>query len=312
MRVYVHGNCQAPAIATLLREVSPNWEVAAYEVHSQKILDEISLYRDAVTQADVIISQPVHDGYRDRDDLSLSWVRANAKRDVPLVMFPSMFFDGQLTGWRSVSIPGYGMPYQDMLVLHCVALGMNAARITTIVADENVYPESFIEQEMGLSLAEMKRREDAERLDVLLSPFLEEHCRRARLFHVINHPYRQTLTHIANGILKHLGYSLAIPLYGIDLIPLPHVPLPASVQRFMRKHANGKETWDIAETHKFHINQERLTRAEYIFRQVDHLRSFPREELMKQLREPHVLPFLQRLAGAAPGIPGIDIWRKVT
>jgi hypothetical protein len=43
---------------------------------------------------------------------------------------------------------------------------------------------------------------------------------------------------------------------------------------------------------------------------VAHLRSFPREELMARLREPHVLPFLQRLANAAPGIPGIDLWRK--
>ena len=40
MRVYLHGNCQGPAIASLLRQSCPDWDVVAYEVHSEKILAE--------------------------------------------------------------------------------------------------------------------------------------------------------------------------------------------------------------------------------------------------------------------------------
>ncbi len=310
MRVYVHGNCQAPAIATLFGEVFPDWSIASYEVHSEKVLDEIEAYRSAVAEADVIVSQPIHDGYRGRDDLSLAWVRANAKPDTPIVIFPSMFFNGQLVGWRSVSIPGYTIPYQDVLVLHCAALGISATRIISIIANEDVYPDAFIEQEIGLSIDELKRREALDGIDVLLSPFLEEYGRTTRLFHVINHPYRQALVYIANGVLGRLGYGQTVPYLGADCIRLPHVPLSASVQRFLRKNHRGDDSWEIADAHKFHLPKGVLTRAEYVLRVVDHLRTFPRESLMACLQAPHVLPFLQRLAIAAPAIPRIEMWRK--
>jgi hypothetical protein len=188
MRLYVHGNCQAPAIASLIAGQRPDWEIASYEVHVQKIVDETETYRDLVRHADLIISQPVHDGYRDRDDFSLNWIRAAAKPGATLVVFPSMFFDGQLVGWKSVNIPGYGMPYQDMLTLHCAALGISSSRTAAIVLDEELYPESFIAQEIKLSVAEMRRREGSDEIDIHFSPFLECYGEVTPLFHVTNHP----------------------------------------------------------------------------------------------------------------------------
>ena len=124
-----------------------------------------------------------------------------------------MFFDGQLVGWRSVAIPGYGMPYQDMLVLHCAALGMGTNRIAAIVLDEELYPASFISKEINLSIAEMRRREAGDEIDVLISPFLERYGEFAPLFHVINHPGRPALAYVANAILTRLGYAADCAVY---------------------------------------------------------------------------------------------------
>ena len=308
MRVYVHGNCQAPAIASLIGDQFPDWEIASYEVFTDKITDEIETYRDWVTNADIIISQPVHDGYRDRDDLSLKWVRASAKPGAMIVVIPSLFFDGQLVGWKSVSFPGYGMPYQDMLVLHCAALGLGANRISAIVLDEELYPELFISEEIRLSIAEMRRREASDEIDVRISPFLERYGDVRPLFHVINHPCRPALAYMANAILSFLGYAAAIPSTGRECLPFPHVPLTKCVSRFLRARGGDQSEWDIEDGERYHLPAATLTPAEYCARVVEHLRAKPREELIAGLQEPHVKPFLRRLAQTVPGfrelVPG--------
>ena len=310
MRVYVHGNCQAPAIASLIAGQFPNWRVDSYEVFTQTITDQIDAYHDIVAQADIIISQPVHDGYRDRQDLSLSWVRSAAKLGAALVVVPSLFFDGQLVGWRSVAIPGYGMPYQDMLVLHCAAMGMAADRITTIVLDQELYPDSFISSEIKLSIEEMRRREAGDGIDIQFSPFLERYGYRAPLFHVINHPCRPSLAYVANETLAHLGYPATVPFAGPECLRYPHVPLTACVRRFLRARAGGPSEWEIDDGERYHLpTKALLTPAEYCMRVVNHLRPHRREELLQQLQDGHVRPFLERLADKVPGIPGIGMWR---
>jgi hypothetical protein len=309
MRVYVHGNCQAPAIASLIGDQFPDWEIASYEVFTEKLTDEIETYRDWVTNADIIISQPIHEGYRNRDDLSLKWMRAAAKPGATIVVFPSLFFDGQLLGWKSVDIPGYGMPYQDMLVLHCAAMGLGANRIAAIVLDEDLYPESFISEEIKLSIAEMRRREASDEIDVRISPFLDRYGDSRPLFHVINHPCRPALAYTANAVLTHLGYAAAIPFTGRECLPFPHVPLPKCVSRFLRARGGDQSEWETADGERYHLPTATLTPAAYCARVVDHLRTKPPEELLARLQQPHVRPFLHRLAHAVPGIPGIGIWR---
>jgi hypothetical protein len=118
------------------------------------------------------------------------------------------------------------------------------------------------------------------------------------------------LAYIANGVLQQLGYKGAVPFLGADCIPIPHVPLPASVHRYMYRNAGRKADWEIANPRVFHLPTMVLSRADYLLRVVAHLRAFSREQMMARLRDHHVLPFLQRLAIAAPALPRIEIWRK--
>jgi len=287
-----------------------DWDVASYEVFDQKIVDEIDHYYDLVRTSDIIISQPIHDRYRDRDDLSLSWVRAAAKPNTRLVVFPSMHFDGQLVGWRSASIPGYRMDYHDMLLFHFAMIGLSADRINGILLDEDLYSEAFISHEIALSIAEMQRREVVDQIDVPISPFLQEFGRKAQLFHIINHPYRAPLAYMANAILRHLGYAANISAAGPEYLPFPHVPSPPSVVRFFSRQNACPEGWWIEDGHRFHLPNLRYTRAEYQIRAVAHLRRYPREELMECLNGHHVKGFLSRLAASSPALPGIDLWRS--
>ena len=134
MRVYIHGNCQGPAIADMIRGQLPDWDVSSYEVFAANILEEIEHYYELVKTADIIISQPIHGTYRDRGDLSIEWIRATAKPSAQIVVYPSMFFEGQLVSCRSVNVPGYGMDYHDMLLFHFAAIGLREDRISALLS----------------------------------------------------------------------------------------------------------------------------------------------------------------------------------
>lgn len=308
MRVYVHGNCQAPAIAGLLREVYPDWDIEAYEVFNERIIKQIDRYYHFAETADVIITQPIHDGYRNRADLSLSWLRSVARPSTRFVSFPSMFFDGQLVGCRSVKIPAFGMPYHDALLLHLKAAGVSVAEITDILLKEELYPESFIREQIKLSIDEMCRREVADGIDVPLSPFLEEFAYQTQLFHVINHPCRPALAFIANKILESLGFPRRVSLVGMEYIPFPHIPFLPAVRKLISWRGDGLEGWSLSDAELYHLPNRKLSPPDYYMFACEHLNSFAHAVLEECLSEPHVRTFLSRVARSMAWVPDIQRW----
>jgi hypothetical protein len=308
MKVYVHGNCQAPAIASMIANDFPQWDVFSYEVFGDDIIGpSIDHYYELARTADIIISQPIHLNYRGRDDLSLSWLRNAAKRSAHFVVYPSMYFDGQLIGWRSIGIPAYGMDYHDLLLVHLTNIGLGVDRIAALLLDEHLYTDEFISSEINLSISEMQRREAVDNVDIPLSPHLMKYGNSVQIFHAINHPYRSVFAYVANEILKSLGYKASIDARGRECLPFPHVPLPPAVTRYLRQRKLTVE-WSIESEENYHFPKELLSRIQYYERAITHLRKYPRDHLLGCLRAPLVRPFLERLAAFNSRLPGIGMW----
>jgi hypothetical protein len=287
----------------------PDWDVSSYEVFNKTIIEQIDQYRNVVSMADIIISQPIHDGYRSREDLSLNWIRSTAKPHAALVVFPSMHFEGQLVGWRSVSIPGYGMPYHDMLLFHLAAMGLSTTRIAAILLDNDLYSDPFIAQEIALSVSVAQRREAVDLIDVPISPFLEEYGQRTQLFHIINHPCRPALAFVANAVLRRLGYNSKVATSGRGYLPFPKVPLSPSVNLFLRRRNTHPKGWPTQDEERFHLPKAILTREEYYTRAVDDLKRFTPAELTACLKDHRSHAFLSRVATANPNLPDMHMYK---
>ena len=300
MRVYVHANCQGPPIAEMIRACFPHWEVASYEVFGEKILSEIGRYRYLVDSADVIISQPIHAGYRDRDDLSLDWVRATAKPSCEVLVFPSIHFEGQLVGWRTLPFPGYGMPYHDSLLVALAASGLPAGAIVDLALSPRLFPYQFITDEIEISIREAERREREDDIDVVISPFLRDYGEMSPLFHIINHPIRPVLAHMTASIMAALGYRVKIPAGGSPCIPLPHVPCHPSVLRMFDQAGVAPADWSPLDREFYHIPGRKLTRMEYTQQSLAAFLEIGETGLLSGLRNAHVLPFLRRVRDGVP------------
>ena len=102
MHIFFYGNCQVSAVMnTFLTQHSKRclmcWQS---DITEDQIIQEIKL-------ADVIITQPIADNYRDKHYLSTKYIIKTANYATKIIIFPSLHFDfyispGKLRGTRQV------------------------------------------------------------------------------------------------------------------------------------------------------------------------------------------------------------------
>jgi Polysaccharide biosynthesis enzyme WcbI len=307
MRVHIHANCQAIPAAGLIREVLPNWDVTFFEVHGPDIVDHIDDYHTAIRTADLVLSQPIHARYRGRDDMSIDWVRDNMRHDATLLVVPSVHFTGHHPGLDALPLPG--MPeLSNLLVAHLVAHGCDPEDVAEQMLSEHLLRACDIENEIRISIEETKRREIDDHIDVGISDFLEQTSRSRMLFHIYNHPYREIMAVILNGVFERLGLSARVPLDGHDYQPWPHVPVLPTIARFMRNHG-GDATPPVNDERVAMHRLKPIAPARYYRYLSGTLSGVPSDELFAAIakRWPTV-QVLRRLARAGSPIPGIGRW----
>jgi hypothetical protein len=295
MHLYIHGNCQAPALASMIGEAFPDWRIEAFEVFASPILDRLDAYYENVRRADLILMQPIHDGYRNREDLSSSFIRANARPDATVIVFPSLHFTGQLMGIRSLGVPGFGMEYHDVAFFDCYARGLNLADIIPKILHPDFYTPEQISQEISLSIAESETREAIDQINLPISGYLRENALQEQLFHVINHPYRPVLAHIANSFFNRIGISARISDAGPDFLPIPHIPCHPSVIKMLKLHQDsGGERSDVDAEYVLH--DQRYRPFDYYRALSKFITRYSRNEVRELLdRSESVRSFLARI-----------------
>jgi hypothetical protein len=303
MRIHIHANCQAIPLAGMLNEAYPDWEISFFEAHAQPIIDQLDRYYEWVRTADVVLAQPIHDGFRGRDDLSLSWVRANIRPGGSLIVFPSMHFGAHQASWEMNPSPGF-----DLLAAHLVASGLQPADALRHLLSTDLLSDADIEREIEAAILETKRREIEDEMDVKISPFLEEHSRTRMLFHINNHPMRETAVFIANAILERMGFPRRVLVEGHDYQPNPHVaPLPA-ITRFLASRSGIMPDPGLYDTVLLH-GIPGTPISVYYSQMIERLALVPAAELFASIagRWP-TIQVLRRLAAHNSAIPDIERW----
>ncbi len=303
MRIHIHANCQAVPIAGMLAEVYPDWEISFFEVHAQPIVDQIDRYYESVSTADIVLSQPVHNGFRERDDLSLGWIKANVRSRDALIVFPSLHFAAHQPGWVANPFPGI-----DLLAAHLLATGLQPEAALQQLLSPDLLADSDVEREIELATAETKRREIDDGVDVKISPFLDEHSDKRLLFHINNHPMRETAVFITNRILERMGLPRRVPRQGHDYQAYPHIPPLPAITRFLAARGGMAPDPEYYETVRLPAMPE-VPMNSYYRQMIEQLASVPSEDLFSMIaqRWPTV-QFLRRLAANKNAIPCIERW----
>jgi hypothetical protein len=291
----------------MLREVNPDWHITWFEVHGPEIIPNLPEHRARIQTADLVISQPIHQGYRGKDELSLDWIRANVRPAAMLLVVPSMHFSAHHPGLDGLPLPGLSF-LSNLLAAHLVASGYAPDRAVQQLLSDDLFQETDIDAEIRFCIDEAVRREKDDGIDIRISPFLEANGHSRMLFHIQNHPTRETTAFIVNQILAMIDQTGRVSIEGRDYQYDTHVPALPSIARYLRKHGQGAPDDPANEMVRL-PGSHPMTQAEYYTAMTQHLAACSPDEVFDaiQNRWPTV-QVLRRLAKQEAPIPGIARW----
>jgi hypothetical protein len=232
MRVYLHGNCQMTAMASLLRELMPEWTVDVTEVSLVHLDRDEQSVHSLVRRADVIITQPVSPGYRGVAWLGRDFVKAGARTGSALLTMPSIFFRGHVPDWfylgpASGRLVVQGLPYHNVVVADAVLRNCPTAQIVDHVTSVLAFDRRFVEDQIARSLDELRAREAEECVDLRVSDLIADRHFDEPMMATFDHPGRALLARVANRALALLSEGRRVPEAGpgvLDDYVLPTTP----------------------------------------------------------------------------------------
>ena len=226
--VIVWGNCQAPALASLLRAplATAGLEVLTVPTVFEATAAEVAWVRDEVTRAALLVTQPIRDEYRHAGCGSeqLAAMLPDSGRAVRL---PSVVH----TGWFPYQANAHDedggrvdaplVEYHDLRLLAAAAEGASADEVlerwpVTAAADG-------IRAAAAASVAELQRREAG--TDVLASDLVDA---PDALF-AMNHPSNGVLATLARRVLDHVGVDAPVDVPQREFLGAVRTPLEPHV-----------------------------------------------------------------------------------
>ena len=191
-----------------------------------------------VRNADIIISQPVNDGYRGVEFLSTTWISKNIKRGGRLLKVPIVYDRTHLPQCYPLARLHEGrLAYHDAHALDYYLRGASAEDFLRDTRRSDFFSKSFILSEAIRSLQEILRREREAKVDVPVSDSLAEALAVRQPMHSVNHPDRALLAELTNRLLAQMGRSETAIAAGESV--LDHFVMPPYLSTALGLGHNG-------------------------------------------------------------------------
>lgn len=309
MKVHIHGNCQSYVLSHMLKEACPDWDVTFYEVHADPIIENLADYRERIATSDIVLSQPIHDGYRNTAELALRWVRQHVKPGAVLIVIPALHFSGHHPEFAGLH--QLGDLCNNSLAAHLGMIGMSPDRAVELLLSSDLFSDDVIRTEIELQVAEMNRREVADGIDLSVADILISEAVWFQMFHIVNHPTRALCTHLLNRVFERLGVPPRIAIAGVDYMENPHIPMCPAIARFCA--ANGPEPpdWLSRVPGVLMPNRHPMAVPDYLREMMQQLRQHSAADIETAIKADwRSSAFLGRLAEAGAAIPQIERWRR--
>lgn len=222
MKICIVGNCQGAQLGRLIASVSA--DISVFDVPANYAAKEPDrqYFDDAYRKSDIIFVQHVGPNFQPE------FCRADYARQFgkPVLVWPVVYFDGyfpdigyfRAAGQTVMSILG---GYHSRFIRHSYIQGRSCEdTFRDYIGDSfaNTFKDSFLR-----SIELLRIREAA--CDVVISDYIDEHCRDRQMFYVTNHPDNLTLSVLLNRLLDKAGAHSVIPR---EIIELDQVIFPAN------------------------------------------------------------------------------------
>jgi len=242
MKCLFIGICQTEAIYKILSE-NDEFRRIYEEIYSYTIFkvteDEMKdILENLVPECDLIISQPVSEGYRDNNIFSTRRLREKVKKGGRHLVLANCYFTGydpmpfQITDKNGNIIHIDNISYYPAVSFEKLLEGdiIGACKNWCYMEEFKMYE---LENNYRKTITELKEREmkifdNDYGVDIKISDYIEENYRKKHLFHTYNHPTNELLYELTRRIMERIGmkgYKINMmekELLGDTSIP-PHI-----------------------------------------------------------------------------------------
>lgn len=254
----MHANCQGEELETLLTAS------AAFN-REYRLARRTNYIREPVTEEDLagcglFLYQHLEEHW---GEFSSDALLGRLPASTPALCIPNILSKWYWPFWTSASPIAFG----DSLLNRLIDEGTPKTVIIRIYLHGNI--ESFMDLQESLEESIAMERRKEERSCVKTVDFLLDRWQRRPMFHTVNHPGREVLAHVANGILSAVGLS---PLGRKELTAVFRAGFPSNndfdlpihpqVAAFHGLRFAGPET-------AYNVFGRRMTFADYISRYID-------------------------------------------
>lgn len=305
MKIHIHGNCQAPALADILSQAcGPAVSVTNRQVFNLNLDQkrEVEAYCQEISGADVIITQPVADGYRGTEILSTRWIREHAKPTAQVLLIPVVYHRGQLPQCFTLSDYHDGrLAYHDAHAIDAFLTGAGVEKFLWETSRSDFLPEVFVQSELARTSIELLRREREANVDVAASASIAHRLLTEQPMYAVNHPSRSILLEMSQHLLGLMGRSEQVTPEGLDMLSSFVMPPYLSTMLGLGSAAAGIDLDNVR------VNDRTETRQRYFEGVFDSYDRIGRANLAAVVsRHPDVGAYLGRYRQAKAGAQVID------
>ena len=198
-----------------------------------------NILNNILPDCDLVLSQPVSDGYKGTNLFSTKTLRASIKTGARHLILPNCYFTGydpvpfQSTNNKHEIISNKeGISYYPSISLKSL-LQKDVKQACIDWCNMDVYTEQELKNNYIKSITELKQRESKVfdndyGTDIVISDYIEANYRSSFLFHTYNHPTNILLVELSRRVMNtlgipniNLGYKLDKEILGDVSIPPP-------------------------------------------------------------------------------------------
>jgi hypothetical protein len=216
--IVFYGNCQI-SVQSLLAHNLKDYTIHTYLCWGETISkdDFIKL----ISQADIIITQPIAPNYKNTDYLHTEFVLEHSKKDAKVIIFPSLYFNFYYFDFNYFWLKNKDLLKEPSDYHYKGLIDAYINNETPSCFIENILNnQSFKSYQQLADIADEGLQELINRESLLenyrdsrdchlikISSFIKDHFKDKLLFYSKNHPTKYVLQHVAGDIANYLGFD---------------------------------------------------------------------------------------------------------
>ena len=206
--ILFYGNCQLGALRDIIKK--SEFKMSFIACHSTR-LDE-NRFLSKIQDADIIITQPISDNYREKPHLSTKYLVENVKPCTKIIVFPSMrgdFYYPDIKRTIDTNGNDLGGHYRN-LINYYISGNTSDEFIRDVVNNIDFMTEEEINNYADYVIKSMvtKENEILERFSeislIRVSDYIKENWRETLLFFTVNHATKFIYHFLAEELKKKL------------------------------------------------------------------------------------------------------------